>query len=152
VCIATLIAASILIAIFFTNLNLFDLGLNEVLRMENDKVDEIATAALLIVIGLGIDLVRARRVARRHAEINEQRLCVLQATMRTMHDLVSNFLNNMQLFRMEAEDGALSVESLELFDELIYGTAAKLKALGNSESVVEYEMASGVGILALDRS
>jgi hypothetical protein len=147
VCIAVLIAASILAGIFFTNFDLFNLGLKEILRIEDNELDEFVTAVLLIAVGCGIDLSRTRRLARRQSEIDEQRLRVLKATMRTVHDLVNNFLNNLQLFRMEAEEGPLSVESLKLFDDLICETAEKLKALGDSESVIEYQMASGVGIL-----
>jgi hypothetical protein len=66
--------------------------------------------------------------------------------MTTVQDLVNNFLNNMQLFRMEAEDGPLSSESLKLMDELIFETADKLKSLGDSRSVDEYEMTVGTGI------
>ena len=146
------IAVPILASIFFTNLDLFDSGLREILHIEDNEWDELGSAVLLIVIGLAIDRVRARQAAKRQSEIDAQRLRVLQATMRTVHDLVNNFLNNLQLFRLEAEDGPLSLESLKLFDDLIYETAEKLKALGDSDSAVEYEMASGVGILTHDRS
>jgi hypothetical protein len=152
VCIATLIASSILLCIFFADFNLFDLGLKEILHLEDNELDEVVTAVLLIAIGCGIDLVRARRLARRRSEIDEQRVRVFKATMRSVHDLVNNFLNNMQLFRLEAEDGPLTHESLELFDDVISETAEKLKALGDSESVTEYKMASGVGILPQPRS
>jgi hypothetical protein len=147
VCIAILLAVSILAGSWFSNVDLFDTGLREILRIENNEWDEVASAFVLIVVGLVIDQLRERQVARRRAEIEEQRLRVLKATMRTVQDIVNNFLNNMQLFRMEAEDGPLSVESLKLFDDLINETAEKLKALGDSESVVEYKMASGIGIV-----
>ena len=152
VCIAILLAVSILAGSWFSNLDLFDTALREILRIENNELDEFASAFVLIVVGLVIDQLRERRVARRRAEIEEQRLRVLKATMRTVQDIVNNFLNNMQLFRMEAEDGPLSVESLKLFDDLINETAEKLKALGDSESVVECKMASGIGIVPHNRS
>jgi hypothetical protein len=152
VCIAILLAVSILAGSWFSNLDLFDTGLREILRIENNELDEFASAFVLIVVGLVIDQLRERRVARRRAEIEEQRLRVLKATMRTVQDIVNNFLNSMQLFRMEAEDGPLSVESLKLFDDLINETAEKLKALGDSESVVEHKMASGIGIVPHNRS
>jgi hypothetical protein len=152
VCISILFAVSILAGSWFSNLDLFDTGLREILRIENNELDEFVSAFVLIVVGLVIDQLRERRLARRRAEIEEQRLRVLKATMRTVQDIVNNFLNNMQLFRMEAEDGPLSVESLKLFDDLINETAEKLKALGDSESVVEYKMASGIGTVPHNRS
>jgi hypothetical protein len=152
VCIAILLAVSILAGSWFSNLDLFDIGLREILRIEKNELDEFASAFVLIVVGLVIDQLREQRFARRRSEIEEQRLRVLKATMRTVQDLMNNFLNNVQLFRMEAEDGPLSVESLKLFDDLINETAEKLKALGDSESVVEYKMASGIGIVPHNRS
>jgi hypothetical protein len=68
--------------------------------------------------------------------------------MRTVQDLVNNFLNNMQMFRLEAEDGPLSAESLQLFDTLIFETSEQITALGASEAVREIQMASGIGIQA----
>ena len=75
----------------------------------------------------------------------EQKLRVLKATMRTVHHIVNNFLNNLQLFRLEAE-GLLSDESLELFDSLVQQTAADLKKLGDLDTVREKQMAGGIGI------
>ena len=45
--------------------------------------------------------------------------------MTSVQDLVNNFLNNLQLVRMDAE-GRLPPESLELFDDLIQDTSAKI--------------------------
>jgi hypothetical protein len=117
------------------------------LKVENNELEELVTAFLLVIGGLAGDLFRARALAKRRSEIDEQRLLVMKATMRTVQDLVNNFLTSMQLFRMEGEDSPLSPESLKLFDELIHETSEKLNALGDSDSIVEYKMASGTGIL-----
>ena len=144
--IGTVLGVAILVLILSTSFNIFDTGLRELLHIENDELDELVTAFLLMIAGFVIDVFRARGFARRQSEIDEHRLQVLQATMRTVQDLVNNFLNNMQLFRMEAEEGEITPESLKVFDNLIFETAAKLKALGDLESVVEYKMAPGAGI------
>jgi PAS domain S-box-containing protein len=70
------------------------------------------------------------------AEIAAQRLAVLQATMRTVHDIVNNFLNGVLLIRDEAE-GLLAPDSLALFDHMIGETTAKLKILGDLTTVTE---------------
>jgi hypothetical protein len=141
-----IIATFILVATYWLDLNLFDLGFQAILHLESDKFDETVSAIFVIILGWTLDHLRARRKARQLAEMDAQRLRVLHSTMRTVLDLFNNFLNNMQLFRLEAEESPLSVESLKLFDDLIFETADKLKALGNSDSVVEYEMANGPGI------
>jgi HAMP domain-containing protein len=87
----------------------------------------------------------ATSLHRHHAEVEAQRLRVFRATMTTVHDLVNNFLANMQLIRLEAED-RLPQETLDLFDQLIEDNAAELRLLGDLEVVREKEMAVGTGI------
>ena len=76
---------------------------------------------------------------------DEERLRTLQITMSTVHDIVNNFLQNLQLFRMEAENSkAMNEDSLCLFDQLINDTATKLKDLGELDLVVETTTKTGV--------
>lgn len=81
-------------------------------------------------------------------EINDERLKVLKATMKTVEDIVGNFLNNLQLFQLEAEEkNALKPESLELMESIIHDAAARLKKLGDLEAIHEKHMAGGaIGI------
>ena len=74
-----------------------------------------------------------------------QRLKIFRATMTTVQDIVNNFLSNMMLIRLEAED-RLSEETLALFDQLIQDAATELKLLGDLETIREKEMAIGTGI------
>jgi PAS domain S-box-containing protein len=78
-------------------------------------------------------------------EIELQRVQVFRATMRTVQDIVNNLLNGLQLIHLETE-GHLPVEVQAMIDRLIRDAAAKLKALGNLETVHEKEMAMGSGI------
>jgi hypothetical protein len=65
--------------------------------------------------------------------------------MRTVHDIVNNFLNNLMLFEIPAKDDAPH-HSLGTIEELIQHTSQELRALGDVESVVEQSLAIGVGI------
>ncbi|MQA29848.1 MAG: PAS domain S-box protein [Luteitalea sp.] len=78
-------------------------------------------------------------------EIQLQRLRVFKATMTTVQDIVNNLLNGLQLVHIEAE-GQLSAEMQTLFDRMIQEAAAKLKTLGDLETVKEKELAIGLGI------
>lgn len=84
----------------------------------------------------------------KEAEIQEEGIKVLKATMRTVHDIVGNFLNNLNLFHLEIEENkTIQPESVELMNSLITETAQKLKKLGDLETIQEKEMAGGdVGI------
>jgi hypothetical protein len=65
--------------------------------------------------------------------------------MRTVQDIVNNLLGSLQLAHLEAE-GQLPSEMLTLVDQIIQQAAARLKSLGDLETVREKEMVIGLGI------
>ncbi len=120
--------------------------------LEHLEADEFLIAGATISAGLLLDLLLNKRQKERYIELQEQRLRVLRATMRTVQDIVNNFLNNLSLFRLEAEDkGALSESSLRVMDSLIQETSAKLNALGELPGTPEKPMAGGVVGIDFDR-
>jgi PAS domain S-box-containing protein len=89
---------------------------------------------------------RAEAEMRRlNDEIERQRLRVFRATMTTVHDIVNNLLNSLQLIRMEAE-GRLPAEMLTQFDRLIAEAVSKLRTLSDLKTVNEKGMEIGFGI------
>jgi hypothetical protein len=125
---------------------LFGLNFTDSLRRLLDVLEGLDAGEICVVLftllGLLLDLAIDNRRQSQLALVRAQKLHVLKATMRTVHDLIGNFLNNLQFFRMEAED-ALSTESLAAFDELVKDTASKLKILGDLEEVHEKQGATG---------
>ena len=92
-------------------------------------------------------LIEHEELIRNKLKIQEERLRVYSATMRTVHDIVNNFLNNLQVFQLEAEKtNALDPESLELMDSIIQQTATKLKNMGKLDSTDVKQMFDGTGI------
>jgi hypothetical protein len=65
--------------------------------------------------------------------------------MRTVQDIVNNFLDGLQLVHLEAED-QLPAEMQTMVERMIQEAAAKLKTLADLETVKEKEMAIGPGI------
>ena len=65
--------------------------------------------------------------------------------MRTVQDIVNNLLNGFQLLRLEGGT-QMPAEMLMLIDQMIDEASAKLKALGDLQTVNEREMAVGLGI------
>lgn len=143
---AILVALAIALGHVLFQHNLFNSVIRVFQQMDASGLDELIVPVLLIGMGNYVDVRQAKAREHRDAEIQKERLRVLQATMRTVHDIVNNSLNNLQLFRMDAERGALSRESLNLFDEIIHDTAGKLRALGEMEDTPEMPMATGAGI------
>lgn len=83
----------------------------------------------------------------REIEVSQERLKVLHATMRTVQDIVNNFLGNITLFRLKAEKAnALDPEVLAKMDSIIKDTAEKIKKLGDLNETPEKQMAGGTRI------
>jgi hypothetical protein len=142
---AATIAVIMVLLASLTDIDLVQLNIKLLEGIEKNEVDDLITGLGLVFVGLIIDSILARQRKKRKAEVEEQRLRVLKATMRTVQDIVGNFLNNLQLFRMEAES-VLSPESSKLFDSIVKDTASKLTKLGNLQATPEKQMAGGVGI------
>lgn len=140
--IAVLLSVALVLASHLIALDLFELVIEWLQRINTRDFHKLIFSFFLILVGFLIDLSANYRRQSHAATLQAQRLHVLKATMRTVHDIVNNFLNNLQLFRMEAE-GALSVESQELFDTLIQDTSAKLKVSGDLEEIHEKQAATG---------
>lgn len=117
-----------------------------------EKIVGYLLGFLLLAIGIRRwlpKLIENRELSRNKykLEVQEERLKVLRATMVTVQDIVNNFLNSMQLFRLEAEDkNALDTESLALMDSIIQDTTTKLNKIAELDSIPEKQMAVGIGI------
>jgi len=117
--------------------------------LEIYEADELLIAVFFVLCGLVIDMHTVKLRKERQVIIQEQRLRVLRATMNSVNDINNNFLNSLLLFRMEAEDkGALSYDSLALFDSLISDASEKLKRLSMLNHT--HEKDAGDGIYMLD--
>jgi hypothetical protein len=139
-------AAAVVILIFaYFELDLIRFGIWFVDIFERHEVDDVIVAIALVIFGLTVDLRRDKKKHLLEIHIQARRVAVLKATMRTVQDLVNNFINSMLLVQLEAGD-ALSPETLALLQDTTREVSAKLKALGDLDCVPETEMAVGVGI------
>ena len=118
------------------------------------SLDLIALTILRATVVAFIALVFARQseherelrrdLQRRHAlQLQAEQLRVVQVTMRTVQDIVNNCLNQLQLLRMDAEEGRVSAESIRLFDQAITDAESRLKRLGDLEAYAEKQLEVG---------
>jgi hypothetical protein len=155
---AILFAVTVVAAALIGHVNVIEIPIAVISRIERDEVDDIVTAFMLVVVALVGDSVRTARreeKAKRESEQREaeraEQLRVVHVTMRTVQDIVNNCLNQIQLLRLDAA-GHVPEESLRLFDEAIQDTTTKLRELGNLEVFAEKQMAIGSGLDVSDCS
>jgi len=142
--IGAIVGVGLILFSVLTHIDLIKLNLKFLETIERHQWDNMLIGVTLVLVGLTIDriLSRQRRRKRQQDEIEALRLRTLQATMRTVQDIVNNFLNNLMLFEIPAKgDG-----SSDTMEELIQNTAQQLRSLGDVESVVEQTLAVGIGI------
>ncbi len=143
--IGALLAVAIVLMASLTDIDIVKLNLRLLDGIEKYEVDDVVSGFMLILVGLIVDRFLSARRKRHQAEVEAQKLKTLKATMRTVQDIVNNFLNNLMLFEIEAA-AVMPDGSLEPLQELIQQTSQKLTALGDLESVREIPLAVGVGI------
>jgi hypothetical protein len=127
------------------HINLIEIVVSIISRIEQHAVDEVVTALLLVIVALVVDTIRAVCRRNRDAQRKAERLRAVHITMRTVQDIVNNCLNQLQLLRVEAE-GLVPEGSLRFFDNAIHETTAKLKELGDLKVFAEKQMAIGRGL------
>jgi len=142
---AVVFAVIVVSAALIGDVNLIEMPIAIMKRIEQHEVDDIFTVLVLVIVAQVVDNIRADRRRKEDAHRQAEKLSVVHVTMRTVQDIVNNGLNQLQLLRVDAE-GLVSEESLRLFDEAIQETSAKLKALGDLEVFTEKQMAVGSGV------
>jgi hypothetical protein len=146
--VASVFAALVFVAACTMDINVIDLNLRVLERIERSELDELLSASVLVLVAFGVDQVRAARVRRRENGLKAEEVRVVHVTMRTVQDIVGNCLTELQLLRMEAE-GLVPTAALSMFDESIRVATSKLTALEALKTFAERKMAMG-GSLSIE--
>lgn len=106
----------------------------------------VSLIALVFARQAGYERELRREMQRRHTvQLRAEQLRVVQVTMRTVHDIVNNCLNQLQLLRIEAV-GLVPEESLATFDQAVRDASAQLRQLSELQAFAEKQMEIGVGL------
>src|SRR5262249_49360647 len=98
--VAAILAALVVGAAVVGNIDIVPLSLKVIERIAPGELDEIALGILLIGAGLASDLATQR--AHHRAEVEARRQRVFRATIRTVQDIVNNFLTQLKLVQFTA--------------------------------------------------
>ncbi|MBU2511561.1 hypothetical protein KJ966_09480 [bacterium] len=148
---AVLVSMVIISLALFGQIEIFEHLIFVLEYCEKAELDELLLCAILILIGSVFDARRLIKDKKHQLYVEEQRLVVLQATMMTVQDIVNNFLNNLYIFKKEAENtSALSPVSIERLNSMIFETSRKLKLIGDLKSTPEKHSPSGLMGLDID--
>ena len=93
---------------------------------------------------LYVEQLKNQQVAK-DLEIQAEKLKVLKATMRTVQDIVGNFLNSLHIMRLDIETNkSLSQETLDTLDQQVQDTSSRLHQLAELDTVREKQIATDI--------
>lgn len=124
---------------FYFITHMFDLDLFEALveileSLETFEVDELIIPLTIIFLFTFIDQYRRLNSQK----VNYEKTKIYKAMMFSTHHILNNFLNNMQLFKITAEDTPeFDPEILSLYEVVIKDASTQIEALGNITDIDE---------------
>ncbi len=114
------------------------------------------TALLALIQRAKMDELHHERIkylqSLKELEIQQEKLKILKATMRTVQDVMGNFLNNLQYFKARIDKNkTLSPEEINQLNVLIHDASLWLNKMGNMNEVREKRMAGDMIGIELER-
>ncbi len=125
---------------------IFDLDLSESVveymqKFERFELDEFTIPTLIATICALIDLTRKQKFQK----IEIEKIKIYKAMLSSTHHILNNFLNQIQLLKMTAEDNDESPhETLALYDQITKDAQRQIEALGSVTSVDEASISASV--------
>ena len=110
------------------DLDLFEHTLQFLQSIEHFEADELVIPLLIFMPFFLVDTLRRNR----HHRIEHEKAEIHRAMVRSTHHVLNNFLNQLQWFKMVAEDTpGFDRKVLELYDHTIHDAARQVRAMGN---------------------
>lgn len=121
------LGVSLYIGVMWADFDLFELLVGTLHEIEHYEIDELIFPLLIIFSFSYYEHLQKSR--RRKIEL--ERYKTFRAMMSSMDHILNNFLNQMGLFRLTAEETPeFDSTVLKLYDEVIDSTSAQIKTLG----------------------
>jgi len=126
-----------ILIIIFSNLfelDPFDRLVELFASVEEYEFDEIFIAAIVFLVFFAVDLF----IRQRDQRVEMEKVKIYRAMISSSHHILNNFLNQMLLFKMEAESSPSFDRSiLTLFDQVINDATEQINALSSLNNVSE---------------
>ena len=141
----TLIGLTIAV-VFLLGTVIFDLDLFERVHRaidsrESYEIDEFIIPIIIFGIFAFFDKTRRQKLRK----IEDEKVKIYKAMMSSTHHILNNFLNQMELFKMIAEDTpGFNPEVLSLYEKTIEEASTQVEALSNITSIDEASIHASV--------
>ena len=128
------------ISILF-DIDFFEKVMELIESLESFEIDEFIIPLFILLIFSLLDQIRRQNLQK----IENEKIKIYEAMMFSTHHILNNFLNNMQLFKMTAEDTPeFDPEVLSLYDLVIKDASTQIEELGNITTIDETSIHASV--------
>ena len=135
------LALIVLFSALFFKIDLFEVVHSVLSGLEKYEADEFIIPVVIFSVFSLFDQIRRQRLKK----IEDEKIKIYEAMMHSTHHILNNFLNQMLLFKMSADNTPdFDPEILSLYDVVINDATAQIKALGNIASIDEVSIYESV--------
>ncbi len=128
------LASAVLFISLAFKVDIFESIIEHLSILERHEADEFIIPLAILALFALLDQNRRQRLD--HVEI--EKIKIYKAMLSSTHHILNNFLNQMLLFKMAAEDTpGFDPEVLALYDEIIKGASLQIAALGSIGQIDE---------------
>lgn len=115
-------------------IELFELFVETLESLEQYEIDELVIPVLILVLFSTFDQIRHKRARK----VEREKMKIYKAMLSSTHHILNNFLNQMQLFKMTAEDTSnFDPEVLSIYDVVIADAKTQIENLSNISDIDE---------------
>lgn len=136
-------SVSFWLLMLFLDIDFFEYLTEMLQKLEKYELDELIISIFIFLLFAYFDQTRKQKTAR----IDREKAKIYRAMLLSTHHILNNFLNQMMLFKLAAEEThGFPQEVLTLYDQIIQSAQIQIKALGNVENINEESILSSVDI------
>ena len=121
--------------------DLFEYVVKHLENLEDYQIDEFIIPALIFFVFVVFDVLRRQKMQT----VELEKVKIYQAMLSSAHHVLNNFLNQMQLFKFEAQNTPdFNPEVLNLYDQIMKEASMQIEALGSIDNIDEASILESV--------
>ncbi len=141
----TLVGLVLSLFIYFSTilleLDLFEQFMALLMSLEQFEFDEIIIPFLIFVVFLFVDTLKnTKKVQMENAKLN-----IYKAMLSSSHHILNNFIYQMDIFKLTAEDTpGFDVKVLAYYEDIISNASDQINSLSNLSTIDEFSIRTSV--------
>ena len=115
-----------------------DMLIDALVSTEKYELDELFLSALVFLGFLMIDLFQQQKKQKIEKEKEQERITIYTAMLSSAHHILNNFLNQMQIVKITADDTpGFDKKVLDLYDTIMQDAKKQIQELSNLTEITE---------------